>query len=757
METIQGTVKSIIFENKESGFKVLKIKTTKGPQLTITGEFGPEIIVKTVADFHGQYKEHPKYGTNFRVSGYHIIHNVEELASIQLFLGCISENIGLERASLIVSHFGSNTIKILDNEPDRLTEIEGIGKISANSLKEAWIKNRKKWEEERQQYSLRAFLNSLGIKERRVKKILRYFGGGLNAEEVIRENPYKLTEIESFGFSTADFIAQKLGLPESSPFRFEAFILYSLNVICNQIGHLYLNKNDLLKIINKFCRENGTSFIGVRELNENDLDKTINNLQNQDKIINDEGDLYSKFSYHSEMISASKIVKILQESSDLIFLNEDAINKHIENFEREYRITLSEKQKVALHYLISKKVFIITGGPGTGKTQVLKAIVEIIKKLKLRLTCLAPTGISAKKMSNTINFEASTIHRGLGFRGFEWTYNENNKYDTDIVILDEASMICQDVFYRLLSALERRVHIIFVGDDNQLPSVSAGNVLRELINCNEIPVVRFNKIFRQEEASDIIKVAHRIKNGDSDLSSFKRNPKADVCFIREKNLDIIENFLIKIALKFKDEKRAFQIISPRNQGPLSVDNLNNSLQNILNPTNFEKECSLGKFIIRRGDRVIIIKNDYELNVFNGEIGKVTNISGGFITVNFIEKEVKISIEEAIEKLKLAYALTVHKIQGQEYPYIILPFINQYGKNMLQRNLLYTAITRAKKKVIIIGHGSAIEKAIENSSVHKRNTKLGKRIKKCLNKVKSSSQTLHGELVDYLPAKLKEAL
>ncbi len=747
METVKGTVKRIIFQNEESGFKVMKVRIPSGPVITVIGEFGPEVVSGTVANFHGDYKKHHKYGTNFKVTSFTISHNVEEIKSIELFIGAISPNIGPERAQAIVKHFGSETITVLDTEPARLIEVEGIGKISAESLAEAWVTNRNRWKKERQDYSLRAFLNSLGIRERRVKKILRYFGGGLEAEERIRENPYLLTEIEGFGFSTADFIARQLGIPENDPTRLVAFILYSLNVLCPANGHLFLTIEDTVDLINRFSRETNTTFIDKKTITVTDILIHIKHLIDDQKIVKDLGSLYSKSCYMSEVLSASKICKIIKKESDLIFLNRKSVDEHITQFEHENGFTLSEEQRKALYYFVEKKVFVITGLPGAGKTTVLKAVVSLIKRLKLDLTCMAPTGISAKKMETTINYRAYTIHRRLGFRGDDWLFGEHNKYETDVVILDESSMIDQEVFYRLLSALRNRVHLILVGDNNQLPSVGAGNVLRELIHCGQIPIIKLEQIFRQDEASDIIKVAHRIKSGDTDLSLFKPDPKADVFFIRENNVEKIQNFIIRIAQKFKDERRLFQIITPRNEGPLSVNELNDGLQAVLNPAGPETECTVGKFIIRRGDRVIIIKNDYELAVFNGEVGKVIHVGGGKFTIDLIEKTVDIGVDEALEKVRLAYSLTVHRAQGQEYPFIILPFINQFGRNMLQRNLLYTAITRAKTKVIVIGHGSAIEKAINNSSVHRRNTNLGERIKICLQKKrKDSLPTSHGEPV-----------
>lgn len=875
METIKGTIKRVLFQNEDSGYKVLKASIPEGPLITLTGEFGPEIIPGTVADFHGDYKNHIKYGTNFKVTSYSISHNAEELLSIQMFIDTIAPNIGHERASFIVAHFGKDTINILDNNPERLQEVKGIGKVSAESLADAWKINREVWNEERKIYSLRAFLNSLGIKEKRVKKILGFFGGGLQAEELIRENPYILTEIEGFGFSTADFAARQLGIPENEPNRLRAYILYSLNVLCPSSGHLFFSPDEIVALINKYSAENNTSFLNKKIISSEDIEDLLEDLIKKNIVIRDMGVIYSRENHIFEHYSSLMISSIMKKQSDLISVDRNLIDQHIKNFERENNITLSEGQREALYFFAEKKVFVLTGGPGTGKclgydtpvlmfdgtikkvqdiekgdllmgddskprtvlslnrgrellykvipikgdsyivnkshilslkkekmvidipvmdylklskheksllkgykiipttiqtklknteteikleqigigdyygfeidgngrfllgdftvthnTTLLKAIVELVNRLHLSLTCMTPTGIAAKKMATTIGHEAFTIHRRLGFRGKEWVYGEDNKFETDIVIVDETSMCDQETFYRLLSALKTRTHIILVGDHDQLPSVGAGNVLRDLINCGSIPVVRLEQIFRQTEASDIIKVAHKIKKGDSSLDLFKPNPDSDVFFLRENDLIKIEQYVVKLAQRFKDEGRKFQIISARNQGPLSVDSLNNSLQNILNPPGIEKECSMGSFILRRGDRIIFIKNDYELNVYNGEIGKIVNISSGFLTVQIDDRFIEISTDDALEKMKLAYTISAHRSQGNEYPYIILPFINQFGKNLLQRNLLYTAITRAKTKVIIIGHGSALERAINNSSVYKRNTKLGERINIC---------------------------
>jgi exodeoxyribonuclease V alpha subunit len=738
-ETLQGSVKHIVYQSKDTGFKVLRLKLATGPQVTVTGEFGPDMVVGAIANFHGQYRTHVKYGNNFRVNSYDLMHNAEEIDSIKLFLFTIAPNIGPERAGMIVNHFKDQIFDVLNNDPERLSEVIGIGDISATSLAEAWEANKEKWKDLRQEFTLRAFLNALGIKERRVKKILGHFGSGLTAELEIKKNPYILGELDGFGFSTADFVAKRLGFPEDSPLRLRAYMHYCLDIICPSFGHLFFTLGELCKLTDQYCLEHNTKFIGKTKFLTDDLVGILNELCADEKIIIEDEAVYSKKNFNFESRSAYLLSRVMEAESDFILLDKSAVEEHIKNYEYENGYELSEEQKQALYFFVEKKVFLITGCPGTGKTTCLKAVVELIKKMHLTLTCMTPTGISAKKLESTVGHESYTIHRRLGFKGNDWDYGEAVKYETDVAIIDETSMLDQEVFYRVLAALKERTHIVFVGDDNQLPSVSAGNVLRELINCGVIPTIRLEKIFRQEEASDIIKVAHKIKNGDTDLSLFKSDPEADVFFFRHKDITVIENLIVKLAQKFKQEKRLFQILTPRNEGPLSVSVLNKLLQEVLNPPSPDlPQIQCGDFILRKGDRIRVKKNDYENMIYNGDVGKILWIGGGKLTIEIDGRMIELSVEDLSEKIKLAYCLSVHSLQGSEYPTIILPFVNQHGKNMLQRNLLYTAITRAKKKVIVLGHGSALERAINNSSVYKRNTKLGKRVQKCLQTMRSFS-------------------
>lgn len=752
METIQGSVTRILFSNEQSGYKVLSIRTLTGSPTIMTGEFGPEIIAETMAKFHGDFRSHPKYGTNFRVASYEVAYNAEELTSIRLFIDAIAPTIGAERSKSIVEFFGRDTLDILDHSPDRLIEVDGIGEVTSRNLTKAWKENRQVWSEQRQIYSLRAFLYNLGIKERRVRKILGHFGNDFRAEEIIRENPYILCTIEGFGFTTVDHIALRLEYAMESPKRLKAFLLYILEKLCPSNGHLFLELPDIVTLLNKYCQENLTKFLNKDLLDVSDLKPLLSNLEEEKKIVCEDTTFYYAKNLHEyESRSAQILINIMTEPSDLIFLTKATVEDFSKNFEKENGLEFSPEQKEALHYFAEQKIFIITGAAGSGKTTILKAIVELTKRLNLRLTCMTPTGISAKKLSSTVNNEAYTIHRRLGFRGNQWTFNENNPFETDVVIIDEASMIDQETFFRLVSALRKRTHIVIVGDHNQLPPVSAGNVLRDLIKCDSIPTIKLEKIFRQSAISDIIRVAHQVKNGNTDMALFKSDPSSDVFFLRMKDIPEIEKFIISLATKFKKERRSFQIICPKNDGPLSVNLLNKILQETLNPPSPDlTEMNAGKFIIRRGDRVIVRKNDYENDVFNGDIGKVMHIGDGRVSVQFGDRFIEFPVEDLNEKLGLAYIISTHRSQGQEYPFIILPFINQYGKFLLQRNLLYTAITRAKEKVIIIGHGSALERAILNDSAVRRNTRLGEKVTKCLNKKNECSLSLSPKMPEPCP-------
>lgn len=872
MDTIVGVIRKLIYENSDNDFKIFDI-TRKDRSITrVQGDFS-NIVRGAKIELHGSYKQHPKYGISFKADAHSYGYN-EDVQSICLYIQSIAKWIGPERAYKIADHFGSDIQNIIESNPERLLEIEGIGEKVAESLSEAWLLNSNL-------KNIRIFLHGLGLGVGKIKKIITMFG--TDTDSILRENPWILCR-NGFGFSTCDSIAYKLGLDMNCRFRYEYFILNGLDKNTSS-GHLYLHPEQLVDLFNNYSKKSEYCF--KDNIVIKDIAPHIRNLIKEGYVINENNRIYdiSNFFYENE---CARLLSKVYGKNDTCKLDDFNVGKFISRYEAQNKISLSDAQKDVLRSFVKEKVMVITGSPGTGKTTVSRALVQIMKENSISFELLTPTGIAAKKLGNTCGCEAYTIHRRLGYKGTKWDYNINNKYTTQVVIVDESSMVDQELLYRLLSAVHYSTKIVFVGDNDQLPSVGPGNVLKELIDSKVFKTVFLDIIFRQEECSDIIKGAKKIRDGDIDLSLFKGSKDADIWHIKEKNVGKIEQVILDFSKQLKEKVKDkgnlnFQIITPRNQGPLSVETLNNLLQSVLNPPDSgKKELKVGAYKIRKGDRVIICKNNYELGVFNGDIGKVAFITIDKVTVdieNFSSSSnrVEIPMSKADEILKLAYAITVHKCiqrgtliqtdrgllpieeivigdsvlthkgrykrvtwagfvgnkagrcirtynnemilssdehkwlimrdsehlfieamyvksgdylcrpdynlvdnkiilnmdnnedrcryiyqevkdnvvydevepmydltieddesylasdyfchnsQGMEYSMVILPFIKEHGRLLLQRNLLYTAITRAKKKVIVLGHTSAIENAILNDKIQRRNTKFSKRI------------------------------
>jgi exodeoxyribonuclease V alpha subunit len=732
METLVGVVNKVIYDDPKNDFKVFQLRRKDRSLIRIAGEF-PVLLQGTKVEVHGKYKNHPKYGVSFN-SEAHTFDYDSDASSICLYIQSIAKWVGPERAWAMAKLFGNNLQEIIEKTPERLSEVEGIGEKVAASIAEAWEMNR-------DMKGIRIFLHGLGLTQGKIKRIVTMFGP--ETEDILKDNPWRLYE-HGFGFSTCDHIANKLEKDMRCPTRFRYFILHILKE-CLNTGHLFLYPQQIIDAFNVFNRKTPYTF-KEGDFDVYDIAPHIKVLITEGYLINDSNRLYQVENYFYENESARLLAKI-QASKERSKLDSFDVEKFIKKYENRERASsdnkkfeLSQAQRDALNYFVNDKVCIVTGGPGVGKTTLVKAMVQILKENNMEFELLTPTGIAAKKLGSTAGSEAYTIHRRLGYKGAEWNYNANVKYATDVIIVDEMSMVDQEVFYRLVSALYAKTRVVFVGDNDQLPSVGPGCVLRELINSGLIKTIFLNKIFRQENCSDIIKAAKKIRDGDVDLSYFSSDKTKDIWFIREKDSDVIEHKIISFAKQLKDRakdkgnKLAFQIITPRNQGPLSVETLNIALQEALNPkTDDKKEIIVNKAIIRKGDRVMIRKNNYELGVFNGDIGKVVFITMENITIDledFFEesRRVEIPMRIADDMVKLAYALTAHKSQGLEYPMVILPFIKAHGALLLQRNLLYTALTRAKKKVIVLGQASAIESAILNDKIQKRNTRFAERLK-----------------------------
>jgi exodeoxyribonuclease V alpha subunit len=750
METIIGTVHRILWfsPDKDNSYKVFILKKNNGRLETVTGEF-PEIVEGVSMEVHGDYKDHPKYGRGFKAKAHSFTYDKKSNVSIALYLQSIARFVGPVKSQDIANYFGEELENIIEKQPERLCEVPNIGeKIAANIVTA--------WNEHREEKSVRIFLHSLGLSEILIKKILLSFG--LDAETKIRENPFLLA-IAGFGFSTCDFIAGKLNIDPSSPLRYRHFVLWALKEAANS-GHLFLYDTQIVNLINIYNQNTHFRFKGSKEIILDDLKVHLEYLEKEGYIIKNGDNKYYELNLFFIENESAKIISLIATRSDNIDLSHINVEVYIKDYEISQQdptkpepFVLSEEQRDAIRSFVKEKILVITGSPGTGKTTIVKSFVQLMMQNNIRFELLTPTGIASKKLGVTAGYEAYTIHRRLGYRGNSWDYGPYNKYDTDVVIVDEMSMVDMEVFYRLVSALYPHTKLVFVGDNDQLPSVGPGRVLNELIQSGEIKTISLKNIFRQAEKSDIIKEAKKIKEGDVDLSLFKGDPKADIFFLRSSSTKEIERVIMKYAhglkekIKNSGEKKTFQIITPRNSGPLSVQTLNTALQESLNPkVEGEREITLNHCVIRKGDRVLIKKNNYDLGVFNGDIGKVKRLLATDIEVELDDyegvRDVCIPLEIAEDHLKLAFSITVHKSQGMEYDLIILPLVKLHGKRILQRNLLYTAITRAKKKVIVIGQASAIVDAIENDKIQDRNTLLAERIRLWTKKEGTSLQQLY---------------
>ena len=761
METITGTVKSIIYESQQNDFKVFVLSKKDHSAMRVTGEF-PNLVYGAKLEVHGKFNSHPKYGMAFKADAHTYTYD-KDANSVALYIQSIAKWVGPQRSLAIAEKFGSELRNIIDTCPERLTEIEGIGEKVALSIADAWKLNENLKD-------IQIFLHGLGLGTAKIRRISNMFGP--NTEAILTENPWILCE-HGFGFTTCDHIAKKLDKNMKDPFRYKKFISYTLKQVASS-GHLFLYPPQLLAAFNKYNSKSDYPFKGG-EITLEEIAPYVKELVSDATIINDQNRIYDLKSFFFENESAKLLTKMFNEKSNTRF-NPAEADDFIKRYEIQNGVALktdfklSEAQADALRSFFSEKVMIVTGPPGSGKTTVLKGFVQLLREKKISYELMTPTGIAAKKLGNTAGGEAYTIHRRLGYKGVSWDFNNANKYSTDVVIVDEMSMVDQEVFYRLISALYSSTKIVLVGDNDQLPSVGPGCVLKELIDSKIFKTIFLDKIFRQENCSEIILEAKKIRDGDTDLSYFRPESASDIWHISDKDEKRIENFIIRFAKQLKDRARdkskgsiTFQIITPRNDGPLSVYSLNMALQQALNPHDpNEKELKMDGYVIRKGDRIIIKKNNYDFEVFNGDVGKVVMVSPFSVVVDIEDfdntyKRIDLPIKIAEEMLKLAYTITVHKSQGSEYSIVIIPLIKAHGNMLLQRNLLYTAITRAKKKVVLIGQTSAIEQAINNDKIQKRNTLLAERINQWTNGTGISLQSMFSQSSIYQNNKILERL
>lgn len=690
----------------------------------------------TPVSFLGSWKSHPKFGRQFIPSGWQpYARNEHDIA--RFLHECVEGFADSSLARLFAGRFGLETFEVLSEDPDRARALAGADDPFRVRIDQA-IQG---WQNACSLSGLGAYLQDFDIHSNTIEQISRTFGTG--ALNTILQDPYRLLEVDGFPLAKADALARRIGMTMADPRRIDGAVLWSLRRAARQ-GHLFLRHGGIIPTIDDILHEErAESFDGVNLASAVPI--SIRRLAARKAVCDIENvGVYLPTSFMYERESAKKLAQFLTP----VDLGVD-LRTFIEAYERRQHIELSDAQKGAVHKLVQNRVLVLTGLPGTGKTTLVRAFVHLFKESRLTYSLMAPTGIAAKRLAAVTGSEAATIHRSLKYDGDSWGHNVYNRLLVDAVVVDEMSMVDQELFYRLLDALAPGVMLVLVGDDAQLPSVGAGNVLRELVSCPDIPRVRLTQIHRQASTSKIVLSAHRVNRGE--LPLLDRTP-SDFQFVACDEEEVIVDLIVKMSDKLKGRNENFQVLTPKYQGKVGVDNLNDRLREALNPSDGrKKEWKAGDFHVRVGDRLMVTKNDYGLAIYNGDMGKLHDIRKDELVVRIhgfgadaVDIYVDIPKEKAPEILRLAYAITVHKSQGSEYGTVLLPIVRSQGI-MLQRELFYTAITRARKKVWLLGSEEAVSMSVANDRVVLRNTVFGQSLTKAVRE-SSGVEAEHGREV-----------
>lgn len=715
---LQGQIENITYFNEETGYTIAKVKVAGNKDLVPCVGNLIRPTPGEVLSMKGEWTNHEKYGRQFKIS-FSQTTTPASVHGIQKYLGSgLIKGIGPVMAKRIVAKFGKNTLEIIERSSERLAEIPGIGAGRIGMI-------RKAWHDQQEIREVMLFLQTHGVSTGFAAKIFKQYGN--DAIRIVQENPYRLAkDIFGIGFLTADKIAEKMGFAKESLVRAEAGVLYVLNQLAEQ-GHVYAP--------HPFLIEQSQAILGI---GADIIEKALLNLASEMMINSEERPdlghraIYLSHFYLAENQAAARLKALIPAPKQTRQIDAD---KALGWVQEKLAITLAEKQLQAVKAAIESKLMIITGGPGTGKTTIINAIMKIYKTVKTTIFLAAPTGRAAKKMAESTGQEAKTIHRMLEFNfkrgGFQ--KNENSPLDCDILIVDEASMIDIVLMHYLLKAVPTRATLILVGDVNQLPSVGPGNVLRDIIASGVAPVVELNEIFRQAKESSIIVNAHRINQGlfPETKPATDANTLSDFYFIQqedpEKALETILNLVkTRIPARFKlNPINDIQVLSPMNRGTVGVTNLNAELQQALNPG--EGGVSRGGKTFRIHDKVMQIRNNYDKEIFNGDIGRIFHIDEEDQEIKVLFDERLVTYEYAdLDELVTAYAVTVHKSQGSEYPAVVIPIMTQHYM-MLQRNLIYTAVTRGRKLVVLVGTKKALAIAVKNNKTEQRYSLLKQRL------------------------------
>lgn len=705
MEKIKCTIERITFQNSENGYSVLQasIKGFREEQ-TIVGTFH-EVTVGAVLTVEGNWRVDKRYGRQFAAESWSE-EMPADIIGIEKYLGSgLVKGIGPKFAKQIVSHFGLETFEVIETDIDRLREVPGIGKGRVSKIKESW-------EKQKDVKDIMVFLQGHGVSSTYAAKIYKQYGK--DSIEKVQGNPYCLADdIWGIGFKTADSIAEKLGYEKNDLRRCRSGILYTLSKL-SEDGHVYSEREQLVKSAKELLQADEEHIVQA-------LDQMI---EAEDLILDDEALFLPPF-YYAEVGVANKIKRLLEDSSGTLF--DGTLN--IEEIVKQTSIQYDDVQVAAIGQAVKSKFMVLTGGPGTGKTTTTLGIIAALESLGQSILLAAPTGRAAKRMSEATGKEAKTIHRLLEYNPAEgYGRNDENPLQGGVLIVDESSMIDVILMNSLLKAVPSHMKVILVGDIDQLPSVGAGNVLRDIIDSDVVPVVRLTRIFRQAQSSRIIINAHKINQGIfPDISNGK---DADFFFIKQEDPEVAAREIVNIVKNripkaYHYSTNDIQVLAPMQRSVVGATNLNIILQEAINPEG--ESLSRGGFRYRKGDRVMQIRNNYDKEVFNGDIGYIKEVNLEERTLTAIYEGRPVEYEDSeLDELTLAYATTIHKSQGSEYPVVVIPLLMTHFV-MLQRNLIYTGITRAKKICIIVGTTKALAYSVHNMVVLKRNTKLKERL------------------------------
>ncbi len=714
---LNGVLERIIFSNEETHYCVGELRQEKcNNQITVTGNL-PGVQCGETLQLTGHWEFHQRHGNQFKIQTFRSV-LPSSVHGIRMYLGSgLVEGIGKVYANKIVDHFGTETLEVIAEDSGRLLEVAGIGKQRARSIKTAWT-------EQQAMRDVMLFLHTYGVSSSNCLQLVKKYGN--NAKTVLQTEPYTVArEVRGIGFKTADRIAINLGFSNESPARIDAGIIYAMQQLEDE-GHTGYSTADLVPYASQLL-----------ETENEIINERIKALkaENYLRLSTSNGLLQLPITAKAEDEIAQSVNRLISHASTLPPIILDKVFSWVEE---RVGFELTSEQVNAVSAALTQKVSIITGGPGTGKTTILLAIVKILGAKKVRILLASPTGRAAQRMSEATDAFAQTIHRLLNFDPHAGRFKtcKSNPLNADFIIVDEASMLDTRLASALFNALPVSAHVLLVGDVNQLPSIGAGNVLSDLIKCRKFKVTRLQRIFRQEEQSKIIATAHNILNNNATPPFVVSNtseliPHSDLHFIRKTDPDACLDTVIDLCRNYIPAKYTVdplldvQVLAPMHRGVAGISNFNRELQNALNPNG--KVMQFGQRTFSIGDKVLQNRNNYEKNIFNGDLGRINHLDpeAGSIAVNF-DNEVIDYTRAELDNLQLAYAISVHKAQGSEFPIVIIPLLKQHFM-LLQRNLLYTAITRGKSKVFIVGDPAAYAIAVRNKESTSRRTDLQRKI------------------------------